>query len=75
MEKAGCNVLPNALLMVGVVSTTPKMESASSADLKNKTIRVTWIGRDDKQVIERAREKLPREMTAEEKRRFYLAVD
>ncbi|MGH1478708.1 MAG: hypothetical protein ACRBM6_08290 [Geminicoccales bacterium] len=46
--------------------------ASGSAD---NTIRITWVGRDKKQLIERARERLPREMTAEEKRRFYLAVD
>jgi hypothetical protein len=39
------------------------------------TIRVTWIGRDNKELVERARSRLPRELTAEERRTFYLEVD
>ena len=41
----------------------------------DKTIRITWVGRSKDDLIKRARERLPREMTGEEKRRFYIAVD
>ena len=42
---------------------------SASAD---KTVRVTWVGRSRQELIETARARLPRELTAEERRRFYL---
>jgi WD40 repeat protein len=39
------------------------------------TIRVTWIGRSKQELIQTARARLPRGLTEEEKRRFYLTTD
>jgi WD40 repeat protein len=40
----------------------------------DKTVRVTWIGRDKKELIGTAHARLPRELTEDEKRRFYLTA-
>jgi WD40 repeat protein len=42
---------------------------------KDGTLRITWIGRSKQELIETARARLPRELTEEERRRFYLAVE
>ena len=41
----------------------------------DRTVRVTWIGRNKEELIETARARLPRELTDEERRRFYLATE
>ena len=46
---------------------------ASGSD--DRTLRVTWVGGSKRELIEQARDRLPREMTEDEKRRFYLALD
>jgi WD40 repeat protein len=45
---------------------------SASAD---NTVRVTWIGRSKQELIDTARARLPRELTDEERRRFYLTTD
>jgi hypothetical protein len=45
---------------------------SGSAD---KTVWVIWIGRTRQELIETARARLPRELTEEERRRFYLAAE
>ncbi|MEM7042840.1 MAG: hypothetical protein AAF543_08520, partial [Pseudomonadota bacterium] len=56
------------------VAVTPDGQQVVSGS-GDRTVRVTWVGSSKKELIERARERLPREMTDEEKRRFYIAVD
>jgi predicted nucleic acid-binding Zn ribbon protein len=41
----------------------------------DNTARVTWITRTKQELIETARARLPRELTEEERRRFYLTAD
>ena len=38
------------------------------------TVRVTWIPRTKQELIETARARLPRPLTEEERRRFYLPM-
>ena len=41
----------------------------------DNSVRVTWIGRGKQELIATARERLPRQLTEEERRRFYLTTD
>jgi WD40 repeat protein len=41
----------------------------------DNTIRVTWIGRNKQELMKTARARLPRELSEEERRRFYLAIE
>ncbi len=41
----------------------------------DNTVRVTWIGRSKQELVDTARAQLPRPLTEEERRRFYLAAD
>jgi WD40 repeat protein len=41
----------------------------------DNTVRVTWVPRTKQELIETARARLPRKLTAEERRRFHLAVE
>ncbi len=50
------------------------MARASSAGRDDKTVRVTWVGRSKQELIETARARLPRELTEEEKRHFYVTT-
>lgn len=38
-------------------------------------VRLTWIGRTGKKLIEHARVRLPRELTPDERRRFYFGLE
>jgi hypothetical protein len=42
---------------------------------EDMTVRVTWIGRSKQELIDTARARLPRELTEDERRRFYLTVE
>jgi WD40 repeat protein len=39
------------------------------------TVAVDWIGRDKQELIETARERLPRELTEAEKQRFHISPE
>ena len=41
----------------------------------DSTVRVTWIGHSKEELIETARARLPRELTKEARRRFYLTTE
>jgi hypothetical protein len=41
----------------------------------DSTVRVTWVARTKQELIETARATLPRQLTSEERRRFYLATE
>jgi WD40 repeat protein len=42
---------------------------------RDATVRVTWIGRSKQELIEAARAKLPRDLTEDERRLYYLAAE
>jgi WD40 repeat protein len=62
----------NERAVIGVWFSTDGARIVSSS---YDTVREMWIGRNRRELIETARSRLPRELTEEERRQFYLAAE